>query len=81
MKIKAYTLSTCIFCRALKKFLDENDVEYEYVDVDLLEGEEREKAIEEVIKASKTLKFPTLIIDGNVILGYNEDRIREVLRI
>ncbi|MGZ8889732.1 MAG: glutaredoxin family protein, partial [Halobacteriota archaeon] len=36
MKVKAYTLSTCPHCRMTKEFLNDNNVDFEYVDVDLL---------------------------------------------
>jgi glutaredoxin-related protein len=36
--IKLYALSTCIWCRKTKEFLDKSGVEYEYVYVDELEG-------------------------------------------
>ncbi len=61
--------------------MEENGVDYEYIDVDLLEGEEREKVIEEVINLTRGLNFPTVVINGKVIVGYDEDRLREVLNI
>ena len=39
--LKLFTLSTCSHCRAAKRFLDGNEVPYEFTDVDLLAGEEK----------------------------------------
>jgi glutaredoxin-like protein NrdH len=47
--------------------------------VDKLEGEERVKVIEEIKKINPNLSFPTLCIDDKVIVGYQEDEIREAL--
>ncbi|NLW68790.1 MAG: glutaredoxin family protein, partial [Bacteriovoracaceae bacterium] len=53
--------------------------EYEYVDVDLLDGEERQVVIEEVKKLNSHLSFPTIIIGERIIIGFREEEIREVL--
>ena len=77
--IKIYTLSTCGHCKATKRFLDECKIEFEFEDVDLLEGEERAAMIEEVKRWNPACSFPTIIIGDRVIVGYREDEIREAL--
>ena len=42
-KVILYALSTCVWCKLTKQFLKDNDIEYEYVDVDLLDDEDRRK--------------------------------------
>jgi glutaredoxin len=79
-KVMLYALSTCIWCRKTKALLDELGVAYDYVDVDLLEGEEQEKALEDVRKFNPSGGFPTIIInDKDYIRGFDESKIREVL--
>ena len=46
--VKLYTLSTCSHCKSTKKFLNECTIQYEFVDVDLLEGDERKAIIEDI---------------------------------
>ena len=77
--IKIYTLSTCSHCRATKRFLDECGVEYDFTDVDLLEGEERKAVLEDVRKLNPACSFPTIIIGDKVIVGFREDEIKEAL--
>jgi glutaredoxin-like protein NrdH len=77
--VKMYSLSTCGHCKATKKFLNECQVEYEFTDVDLLEGEERAAILEDVKRWNPNCSFPTIIIGGKVIVGYKEDEIREAL--
>lgn len=79
-KVVLYALSTCSWCRKTRTLLEELNVEYDYVYVDLLEGDERNKIVEQVKKWNAQLSFPTLVInDDKTIIGFDEDGIREVL--
>jgi len=77
--VKMYTISTCSHCKATKKFMDDCKVQYEFTDVDLLEGEERKAILEDVRRLNPRCSFPTIIIGDTVIVGYQEDKIREAL--
>lgn len=79
MAVTLYALSTCPYCRMTKKYLDENEVGYDLVEVDLLEGTEREDAIAEVRRLSGGASFPVAVIDDEVIVGFNKRRIKELL--
>lgn len=79
IKPKLYTLSTCMHCRATKRFLKKNGIEYDYVDVDKLNGEEKEKVRSELMKISGGLRFPIIVIGDRVIVGFYEDKLREAL--
>lgn len=78
-KIKIYSLSTCSHCKATKKFLDECTLQFDFVDVDLLEGEERKAILQEVKQFNERCSFPTIIIGDKVIVGYKEKEIKEAL--
>lgn len=76
-KIMLYAISTCVWCKKTKKLLNSLNVDYYYVDVDLLEEEERKKAEEEVGKWNPLCSFPTLVInDKESVNGYDEEEIR-----
>jgi glutaredoxin len=77
--VKMYSLSTCSHCKATKRFLNECMVQYDFTDVDLLEGEERAAILDEVRKWNPNCSFPTIIIGDKVIVGHKEDEIREAL--
>ena len=63
-----------------KKLLNELGVEYDYTDVDLLDGDEEEAIMETVKKYNPSRSFPTLVIDDKrAILGFDEKEIREAL--
>jgi glutaredoxin-like protein NrdH len=77
--VKLYTLSTCSHCKAAKRLLDDCKIQYEFTDVDLLEGEERAAVLEDVRRLNPRCSFPTIIIGDTVIVGYQEDKIKEAL--
>ncbi|MCJ8500987.1 glutaredoxin family protein [Desulfatitalea alkaliphila] len=77
--VKVYSLSTCSHCKSTKKLLDECTIQYEFVDVDLLEGEERKAILEDVRKFNPKCSFPTIIIGEKVIVGFKENQIKEAL--
>jgi len=81
-KVLVYAISTCVWCKRAKKFLIENNIEYEYVDVDLCNREDREKIREAILSRGGRLSYPTVIVDDRILItGFNEDRLREVLEI
>ena len=78
-KVKLYSLSTCSHCKSTKKFLSECAVEYEFTDVDLLQGDERKAILEDVKSFNPKCSFPTIIIGDKVIVGFKENEIKEAL--
>ena len=79
IRIKIYTLSTCIHCKATKKFLNDCGTAYDFVDVDMLAGQERANMLDEVRKYNPQCSFPTILIGDRIIVGFQEERIREAL--
>jgi glutaredoxin len=59
-----------------KNFLEENKIGFEYKDVAT-----DEKAREEMIKKTGQMGVPVIDIEGEIIIGFNEGRIRELLDI
>ncbi len=80
-EVKVFTISTCGWCKKVKNLLKSLDVEYEYVDIDQVEGEEKKKIREELKKYNSKMSCPTLVIDEGeeIIIGFKKDKIREAL--
>lgn len=79
--IRLYGLSTCGWCKKTKDFLSAEGVAYDYVFVDLLEGEERSQAIAEMKDKISDLAFPLVVVNNSTIIrGYDEDGIRKAVR-
>jgi len=79
MNIQLYALSTCPYCRMTKRYLDDHGITYDLIEVDLLEGDERQKTIDDVKRLSGGTSFPVLVADDEVVVGFNKTRIADVL--
>jgi glutaredoxin-like protein NrdH len=79
-KVILYAISTCVWCKRTKRLLGHLGVEYSYIDVDLLSGNEKEEVLTEVRKHNPSCTFPTIVIDDKkCIRGYKENEIKEAL--
>jgi len=56
-------------------------MKYDYVDVDLLLGKERRDILKEVKRYNPRCSFPTAVIGEQVIVGFKEDELKEVLKL
>lgn len=61
-EVKPYSLTTCSYCSAIKKMLADLDVDHQYVDADLLEGDERQDLLDELRAINPQCSFPTIKI-------------------
>jgi glutaredoxin-like protein NrdH len=81
-RVLLYALSTCAWCKKTKKFLKENGIEYEYVDVDLADDEDHEKIRQDIINRGSEPSYPTIIVDNKkVITGFRIDLLKEALEL
>jgi len=79
-KVVLYALSTCGWCNKTKELLRGLGVSFDYVYVDLLDGQEREDTLNAMEKWNPRGSFPTIVIgDKKIIVGFHEDQIREAL--
>ena len=77
-QVKVYALTTCPYCRMTRKYLDENGVAYDVVEVDTLEGQERTGTIAEVKRLSGGTSFPVVVVGEEVVVGFNKPRIAKL---
>ena len=81
-KVFLYALSTCAWCKMTKQFLKDNDVEFEYVDVDQSSDEDLEKIKKDILSKGGSLSYPVVIVnDKTLINGFRKDKIKETLGI
>ena len=81
-KVFLYAISTCAWCKMNKQFLKDNDVEYEYVDVDLTSQRDHEKIRQDIENRGGEPNYPLIIVDDKVMInGFRKDRIKEALDI
>ena len=77
--VKLFAISKCPHCKSIKRLLEEAGIKFEYMDIDLLVGEERGKAMRKLLKFNRQLSLPTTVIGEKVIIGGEEDKIRATL--
>lgn len=79
-RVLMYAISTCAWCKMTKRFLNDNKVEYEYVDVDLCNERDRQTIRDDISKRGGELSYPTIIVDDKILItGFRKDRIGEAL--
>lgn len=78
-KIFLYALSTCVWCKKTKRLLNNLDIDYYYIDVDLMDDDERKRVKEEIKRWNPQCSFPTIVLnDEKCIVGYEEEKIKEL---
>jgi len=78
-RIVLYALSTCGWCRKTRNLLEEMGVDFFYIYVDLLQGEESFQAKKEVLRLNPRGSFPTIVVnDETSIAGFDEEQIRKL---
>ena len=75
-KVRVYSTATCPWCHTVKDFLKKNKVKFEDIDV----GEDR-AAAQEMIDKSGQMGVPVVEIDGKIVIGYDEEKIKKLLDI
>jgi len=75
-KIKVYSTPACPYCITLKTFLKEHSIEFEDIDVS-----QDKKALDEMVKKSGQMGVPVIDIDGEVIIGFDKEKISKALGI
>lgn len=78
--ITVYSLTTCPHCTNVKKYLKEKGFSYKYLNVDESSHDEK-REVTLLLKANHLpIAFPLIIIDDNVIQGFNQKLIDKHLK-
>lgn len=72
--VKIYSTPTCPWCMRAKQFLKDNNFAYQDLDVST-----NQSAAEEMIKKSGQMGVPVLDIEGEIILGFDKEKIKTAL--
>jgi glutaredoxin-like YruB-family protein len=74
--VKVYSTSTCPWCKMAKSFLDKNGIRYQDLDVAA-----DKQARDAMIKKSGQTGVPVLEIDSEIVIGFNQQQLKEKLGI
>lgn len=71
-----YSTPTCIYCNTLKEYLAKNNIEFKNIDVS-----SDEKELEKMVAISGQMGVPVVDIDGNIVIGFDKEKIDQLLKI
>ncbi|MDO8601176.1 MAG: glutaredoxin domain-containing protein [bacterium] len=74
--IKIFSTPTCMYCQTLKSFLKEKNIAFEDIDVS-----RDEAALKEMVDKSGQMGVPVIDIDGQIVIGFDRNKIVELLKI
>lgn len=75
MTVKVYTTPTCPWCKKLKAWLKDNNIEFENIDVSA-----NQEAAKEMVEKSGQMGVPVSEIDGTIIVGFDVDALKKALK-
>ncbi len=75
MKVKVYSTPMCPYCVLAKDFLKEIKADFQDIDV----SKDRNAAVEMIKKSGQT-GVPVIEIGNEIIVGFDKERIKELLR-
>ena len=76
MTVTIYSTPTCPYCKMTKEFLKKHNVKYTDIDV----SADSDKA-QVMIKKSGQMGVPVIDIDGTIIIGFDQKKLKEALKI
>ncbi len=75
-KIIVYGTPTCPYCLRMKDFLKDNNIEFENYDVS-----QDKTRLDEMVKKSDQMGVPVIDIGGEIIVGFEKEKISSLLGI
>lgn len=74
--VAIYTTPVCVYCKKAKDLFQKNSIQYQEYDV--LKDEKRR---DEMINRTGQLGVPVIEVDGQLMVGFDERRLKELLEI
>ena len=75
-EVKVYSTPTCPYSKIVKKFLEDNSISYRDLNV-----AEDKAALDDIIKRSGQMGVPVIDIDGDLVIGFNQVKLKEKLKL
>ena len=74
--VTIYSTPTCVYCKSLKEYLGQHNVQYQEIDVSA-----NEKELEKMVAISGQMGVPVIDIGGEIVVGFDESKLRSALNI
>lgn len=75
-RVKVYSTPSCPYCRMAKEYLKTKGIDYQDLDV----SSDRD-ALREMLELTGQMGVPVIVIDDEVIIGFDKDKIDSLLDI
>ena len=72
MTITIYSTPSCVYCKKAKQFLKDNNLDF--TEVNVVESKE---VLDEFVKKTGQKGVPVIEVDGEMVIGYNEDWLKK----
>jgi glutaredoxin-like YruB-family protein len=74
--VTIYSTPTCGFCHQAKEYFKEKNITFTDFDV-----ADDEKKAEEMIQKTGQTAVPVIVIDGEIVIGFDKEKINELLHL
>lgn len=74
MKVTVYSTNSCPYCGMAKRYFESKNIGYQEIDVS-----KDKAAADDMVRKSGQRGVPVIDIDGNIIVGFDKDRIDSFL--
>lgn len=74
MEVKVYSTPACPYCKMAKEYLSSKNVSFEDIDVS-----SDSQAADEMVKLSGQMGVPVVVVDGQVVVGFDKARLEAIL--
>ena len=72
-KVILYNTPTCVFCKSVKEYFDDNKIKYETVD--LVENRDR---VQEMVDKSGQMGVPVIDAGGEIVVGFDKAKLDSI---
>lgn len=75
-QVKVYSTPTCPYCIRVKEYLKQKNVVFQHIDVS-----QDKTSLEEMVTLTGQMGVPVIVIDENVVVGFDRAKIDSLLNI
>jgi len=81
-EIIVFTLSTCMWCKKCKRFLNDRNIKYRYIDMDQIPYPQKSEILDYLRENyNERISYPYMVCDkDDVVVGYNPEKYEELLK-
>jgi glutaredoxin len=81
-EITIFTLSTCMWCKKCKRWLNERDIKYRYIDLDKIPYNQKSEILDHLRSTFESrVSYPYMVCDKtDTVIGYDPNKYEELMK-